>query len=204
VKRSLAAAAAIAALAASGCGADPADPVAFDVAEPGAFKGSRFADVGLAVSLPADGGVVKRDPPGVFRASFGTSYIAGFAYRRREPLPKTTRDLNTARRRLLRAIRERSSTWKTISSRITRVDGARAIEVVGDQTVSRGRLRGRSLHIFRGKGEYVIEMEAPRAEFRTADRTIFRPALRSLKVNGKIQPNRKRYRVGGRQRRQRR
>jgi hypothetical protein len=183
------------ALAAAGCGAERGESVAFEVTEPGSFKTNRFADVGLSVSLPADGGVTKRDPPGVFRSSLGSAYVAVFAYRRKEPIPKNDGELRQAQRRLLRAIGERSDTWKLIRARRTRVDGARAIELLGDQTVSRGRLRGRSLHVYRGTGEYVIELEAPVGDFRAADERIFRQVLRSLKLDGRIRPDKQRYRV---------
>ena len=38
------------------------------------------------------------------------------------------------------------------------MNGARAVELVGDQRLSKGRLRTRSLHVYKGKAEYVIEM----------------------------------------------
>ena len=122
----------------------------------------------------------------MFRAFVGDGFLAGFAYRRAEQLPRNRRELEAARRRLERAAKQRSPSYRLRSSRITRVAGARAIELVGDQKVSNGRLRTRSLHVYKGAAEYVFELGVPAEEFERLDSAIF-PVLRdTLKVSGKV------------------
>ena len=66
------------------------------------------------------------------------------------------------------------------------VDGSRAIELVGRQTISQSRLSTRSLHVFEGKGEYVIEMLAPVRQFDRLDKQLFDLIRDSLEVTGKV------------------
>ncbi len=60
------------------------------------------------------------------------------------------------------------------------------MEVVGTQSLSGGRLRTRSVHVFKGSAEYVIELIAPPQDF-TVDRTVFSPMLRTLELTGRVQ-----------------
>jgi hypothetical protein len=123
----------------------------------------------------------------VFRSSLGESFIAGFAYRRAEQLPRNGQELEAARRRLVQQIEKRDRHFRLVRSRPTRAAGARAVEVVGDQRIAHGRFRTRSLHVYKGRGEYVVDMLAPAAEFARVNRTFFEPALRSLRLTGQIE-----------------
>lgn len=49
-----------------------------------------------------------------------------------------------------------------------------------------GKLRLRSLHVYKGRAEYVIELGAPLAEFRRLDRSTFPVIRRSLRVTGQV------------------
>jgi hypothetical protein len=60
------------------------------------------------------------------------------------------------------------------------------VEVVGEQRIAGGTLRTRSLHVYRGQGEYVLDMLAPVHDFPRMDRSFFSPAVRSLEVSGKV------------------
>ena len=114
--------------------------------------------------------------------------MAGFAwFRRKEQLPRNARELQAARRRLVRQIRRRDRRFRVIRSRVTRAGGARGVEVVGDQRIARGTFRTRTLHLFKGNGEYVLDMLAPVGRFAGLNRTFFSPAVRSLKVTGKVE-----------------
>lgn len=125
-------------------------------------------------------------PPGVFRGEFGVALISGFAYRREERLPRDEGELRTAMRRLVRAAEDRDESFELRESTTTEVDGSRAIELVGDQTISSGRLRIRSLHVYEGTAEYVLELLAPREEFARLDRALFPRLKKGLTVTGDI------------------
>jgi hypothetical protein len=147
----------------------------------------RFPKSGVAMSLPANYSVARRERPGVFRATLGEAFVSVFAYRRREQLPRSRRELRVARRRLVQAAKKRSRTYELRSARVGRFAGLRAVDLVGDQTISAGRLRTRSLHLFKGTVEYVIELLCPQARFESVEKGTIPRIARSLKLTGKLQ-----------------
>lgn len=174
----------------AGCGNERTKRLSLAVAPSKAIVAHRYPAAGLSLELPRNIGVVPTSAPGVFRGNLGEAVVSAFAYRRREQLPRNQRELRTARRRLERAVAKRDPTFRLRDSRTTRVAGARAIELLGDQTISRRRLRTRSLHIFRGSAEYVIELAAPVRQFGRLDRSIFPVVRRTLEVTGTVRPGR--------------
>ena len=172
--------------AVAGCGTERADVPELRPREGEPTRRLTYPRVGMTLSMPRSVAVARRRPPGVFKATAARWLVSAFAYRRREQLPRNRRELEQARRRLVREVRRRDRRYRLIRSRTTRVAGARAVELLGDQTISGARMRFRSLHLFKGRGEYVIELAAPRPEFRAAQRRLFRPVIRSLRVTGRI------------------
>ena len=168
------------------CGAERQQPPSPEPRPNEPTRTAKYPRAGLELELPERAVVQDRRAPAVFRASLGQAFVAAFAYRRREQLPRGGSELQTAMRRLVREVRRRDPRFRLIRSRTTRVDGAPAIELVGDQTLSRTRLRTRSLHAFRGRGEYVVEMLAPPARFEGAEAGFFDPLVRSLQLSGRI------------------
>jgi hypothetical protein len=146
----------------------------------------RFPAAGMTVRVPRALAVRRRRAPALFSAVVADWFVSGFAYRRREQLPRDRRELAAARRRLVREIRRRDRSFRLMSARETRVARSPAVELVGDQVLSKRRLRTHSVHVYRGRGEYVLELAAPPHEFEPLDRAVFRRALRSLRVNGKV------------------
>ena len=171
----------------AGCGAERSEQGAPIVQRFEAAKRVRYPSAGLSLEVPMPAGHQRRRAPGVFRVVLGQPLVSGFAYRRKEPLPRRSAELRAARRRLVREVRRRGrGDFRLVSSRTLRVDGAPAIEIVGDQTLSRARLRTRSLHAFRGRAEYVIELLAPVRDYEQVNRLVFAPMVRSLELTGRI------------------
>jgi hypothetical protein len=169
------------------CGAERAALPATTVGKDTPSKRYRFPSAGIAITLPTTTVAKRRKAPSVFRAPLGQAYIAAFAYRRAEQLPRDGRELEAARRRLVREIQRRDRRFKLARSRATRVAGALAVEVVGDQRIAHGTYRTRSVHVYKGRGEYVIDMLAPAGDYARVNSTFFVPALRSLQLSGEIQ-----------------
>jgi hypothetical protein len=143
----------------------------------------------MSLALPRNLNVKDVARPGVFRAALGSqAVVSAFAYRRREQLPDTERELERALERLERAAKKRSPSFRLSRSRTTEVAGALAVELLGDQTLSQGRLRTRSLHVYKGKAEYVIELLAAPEDFERLDRSLFGLIRRSLAVTGEVEP----------------
>jgi hypothetical protein len=149
-----------------------------------------YPKAGMRFRVPGNVLFIATAPPGVFRGSAGDAVLAGFAYRRAEQLPRNKRELAAARRRLVAATRKRGQGYKLRSVRTLRVGGARAVELLGDQRISNARLRTRSLHAYKARAEYVIELSAVARDFPYIDRTVYRPLLRSLRLTGKVRKRR--------------
>jgi hypothetical protein len=132
-----------AALPAAGCGRERLDVP--DVSRPAPVAG--FTPVarpalGLSFALPTGWTLAEGRAPLVARAGSGTATIAVWRYPRTEPLPDDAEALREARSRLVDAARTRDASFDLVRARSTRVDGARAISVVGDETVAGQRRRG--------------------------------------------------------------
>ena len=175
----------VALLAACGEEQEP-PPRAFDVKAPKGAKPAEFPRAGMALERPRNWKLRRRDAPGVFELTSGQALIAGWAYPREEPLPETDAQLESAKDRLVEAIEARDPGYRLVSAETTEVADALAVDVRGEQTISRRRLRIRSLHVFEGEVEYVIEAIAPPRDYRLVDSRALEPLLRSLEVEGEV------------------
>lgn len=178
------------ALALAACGAEQArlpDPNS-RLGSPPPTRRAEFPRAGLTLRVPLRVEVMRRRLPGVFRFTLPSgAVVSALAYRRREPLPVDDAALRAARRRLVRAVRRRDPDFGLTRARAFSAGGARGIEIVGRQTLSGGRLDTRSVHLFKGNGEYVFELLAPGADFGPANALAFEPMVRSVKLDGSVQ-----------------
>jgi hypothetical protein len=146
-----------------------------------------FERAGMTLRLPANIEVTRqRRLPAVFRGYLQQPFVSGYAYRRAEQLPRNERELQDARRRLVSTTQGRDRTYELTRSRATEIGGNRAVELLGEQVLGRTRLRIRSMHVYRGSAEYVIEVGAPRRQFARFDRAVTPVVKRSLKVTGRV------------------
>jgi hypothetical protein len=178
------------ALALAACGYERAEAPEIRVASDAPLDRLEFPRYGVVVSVPRSLPLQRRPRPEVFRLYLGEPFASMFAYRRRERIPRRPAELAAARRRLIREVKERDPGFEVRTSRLTEVAGGKTVELIGDQTISRGRLRTRSVHVYKGNAEYVIELLAPVREFERSDREVFRPLLRSLRLSGEVKPPR--------------
>ena len=176
----------LAAAAATGCGAERTEAPNVGVRPGEPTKEVRYPGAGITAAVPARFRAVDRPRPGVFRVVIADAVIAAHAYRRKEQLPRSTAALGRARRGLVAEVRRRDGDFELESSRVTEVDGARAVELRGDQTLGQERVRTRSVHVYKGSAEYVLELIAPSARFAELDRNAFSPMLRSLELTGEV------------------
>ena len=169
------------------CGEEQSPPPAvFDVKPPRGEKRAEFRSAGMAFERPRNWKLRRRDPPGVFELLSGEAIVAGWAYEREEPLPETDDQLEAAKDRLLEAIEERDPAYRVLRAETTEIAGAPAVDVRGEQVLSKRRLRTRSVHVFEGDVEYVIEAIAPPRDHRLVDRRVLAPLLRSLELEGEV------------------
>jgi len=179
----------------AGCGNERFEPKSLEVGPSPESRTARYPAAGLTIDLPRDFAERRSPRPGVFRATLGETFVSAFAYRRAEQLPRNDAELKTAQGRLERTIKGRAKGYRPRSAHTTRIAGAPAVELIGDQTLSQRRLRTRSMHIFKGSAEYVIELSAPVEAFPRVDRVVTPIIKRKLMLTGRIRqpaPRRKR------------
>jgi hypothetical protein len=168
------------------CGNDRAEAPATHVTGEDAVERVEFPRYGAELEVPRSAELQRTPRPGVFRLFLGQPLVSMFAYPRKEQIPRKPGELRTARRRLVKEVRKRDPDYRLRRARVTEVAGANAIELLGDQTISRGELRTRSVHVYKRKAEYVVELLAPVEEFERTNSEVFEPLLRSLELSGMI------------------
>ncbi len=179
--------AAAAAVLVGGCGTDRQKVVTTTPRLSHATRAFDVPRVGLKVTLPRQLAVsLDVRAPGAFKATFGEPFVSAFAYQRSEQLPRTTAELADAGRRLSRAVQARRSGYRLLHADATEVDGAPTVELLGRQTISRRSLQIRSLHVFKGRAEYVIEVVAPDGQFKRFDSDVTPLIRRTLDVSGAV------------------
>jgi hypothetical protein len=173
--RRIVAACLLAAAALAGCGNERPE-VSLRPMLSGETREADFPEAGLTIDLPREVQTVPAEPPQVFRGTLGSSVVAAYVYERAEQLPRDQAELNAARERLEDAAAERAPSWELRRSRTLEVEGARAVELIGEQTISGGRLRTQSLHVYDEGAEYVFELLAPPRQFEPIANVLF-PAI---------------------------
>ena len=169
------------------CGEEPDNPPRiFEVRTPHGSRPGEFPEAGMTFTRPRNWTISRRELPGVFELVSGEAVVAGWAYTRAEPLPETAAELEGAKNRLIGAIEERDPEYRLESAVVSEVAGAPAIDVRGEQVVSRRTLRTRSVHVFDGDVEYVIEAISPPADYDVVERGVLTPLLGSLELTGEV------------------
>ena len=169
------------------CGEEPDDPPAvFKVKPPRGSVAAEFPQAGMSFEHPRNWRLRRGEAPAVFELVSGEAIVAGWAYPREESLPETDAQLEGAKDRLREAIEERDPDYRFRRVLIDEVAGAPAIVISGAQVVSRRALRTRSVHVFEGEVEYVIESIAPSPDHALVERGVMEPLLDSLELTGEV------------------
>jgi hypothetical protein len=166
----------------AGCG-NARTPVP-DVTTPDPPAGTRVVEIpeaGLRFTAPANW----RDVSPLGRSAAGgvqskTATIAVWVYPRTEPLPATRRELQEVQGLLLDRVKQRDPGFVPRSSAIERRGGARAIELVGRESIGGRPFGVRSAHVFAHGRELVVDAYARPEHFDGLDASVFGPLLRSL------------------------
>lgn len=141
---------------------------------------------GMTFSHPQNWLLGRRKLPAAFELTSGVATIAGWAYAREEELPDSAAELETAKDRLVEAIEERDPEFEVRSAETTEVAGAPAVDIEGEQVIAERRLRTRSVHVYEGTVEYVIEALSPPEDYPLVNGRVLEPLVRSLELEGEI------------------
>ena len=137
---------------------------------------------GVIFQAPANWYVTEPRGPLAGGVESGPAFVAVWRYPRAEPLPRTRAQLARVRDLLVERVRARDPSFALAGSELTRRGGAPAIELTGTQAIEGRRVRIRSAHVFSGATEIVVDAYAPLADFDRLDKTVFRPALATLRL----------------------
>lgn len=171
-------------LTTAGCGADRV--TAPDASRPFSTGGTApraFPAAGVKFTAPADWQFDPGQAPLVASATSGSATIAIWRYERAEPLPRSDGALDDAGRALQGAAKTRDNTFSKQIARRVKVDGARAVELVGTEKVNGQVRRVRSTHVYAKGAEFVIDAYAAPRDFDVVDQSIFQPLIRSTKID---------------------
>jgi hypothetical protein len=121
--------------------------------------------------------------PEVAQISSGGAVATVWAYPRTD-LAQSLAGAVAARQRLVASLHRRSPGFVVESSRVRKVDGAYAVEIVGHGRIAGHPVKTQSVHVYKGAAEYVIDAYARPKLFRQAKVEAFDPMLATLRVGG--------------------
>lgn len=168
----------------AGCGRDRLDPP--DPTRPASALRENvrtYPAAGLRFEAPDDWTFEPGQAPLVTSTADGTVTIAVWRYPRTEPLPREDAALDEAQEALVAAARTRDPSFELDDARRLRVDGAPAIQLVGTERVAGRERRVRSTHVYAKAAEVVVDAYVAPRDFANVDREVFRPLVRSLKID---------------------
>ena len=135
---------------------------------------------------PSTWTVVEGRLPEVARLASGSAVATIYAYPRTD-LPEGPVGAENSRRRLLESLHRRAPSFQVESSRTTEIDDAPAVEILGRGRIAGEAVKTRSVHVYKGAAEYVIDAYARPAAFGRADRNAFRPLLATVRLGGRAE-----------------
>lgn len=141
-----------------------------------------YPKAGITFEAPTGWNLGAGTDPLVATVQTGRATVGIWRYPRTEPLPKTDAELQAARDALLAAAKARDATFTALKSTVLRLDGKRAVQIRGNETIEGQRRMVRSTHVYAGGAEIVVDAIAPGPDFRRVDAQVFRPLLQSLRI----------------------
>ena len=174
----------LAAVPAAGCGRDRLQTP--DPSRPAEVVGQAertYPKAGVRFEGPDDWTWETSKDPLVTSTANGSATVAVWRYVRTEPLPREDADLDEAERRLVEAAKLRDPRFRLDRASRLKVDGAPAIQVLGTELVDGRERRVRSTHVYAKGAEFVVDAYAAPRDFASVDRSVFRPLVRSFKID---------------------
>jgi hypothetical protein len=167
------------------CGNHPVKvPDLSQTASPVGVRGFVSPGGDVAFSYPANWALVPRDPPGVATVASGGASATVWGYRT-VSIVSTPQAAGLARDRFVASLKSRDPGFVITKTGLIQVFQAPAFEIEGQTRIGGQLLHIRSVHIFRGVGEYVVDMLADGPVFNRVNVQVFQPLLVSLRFYGR-------------------
>ena len=173
------------ALAAAGCGNERAEFALTDrAAPPAGFERWKSPDRDLSFARPKRWLMIEGTPPAVAHVVSGRVVITVWAFRRDGGAPAPGAELEAAEIELIEAAQRAESSFRLASSARLEVQAAQAVELRGSFKLRGVPLAVRSVHAYRGSGEYVVDALGPPEELERIDGSVIEPLIHSLLTEG--------------------
>lgn len=169
-------------LAAAGCGNSRTPVLDTTVpAAPHAFHTLSYGgSAAVTVAVPKNWISTRSKAPLIGTIRSGPATIALWRYQRAQPVAMDPASLAHALKALEDAARTRDPELHVIRAAVTKADGRPAVEFDVIERIGAEVRRVRSVHVYNGATEVVLEEMAPPSLFHAVDHTVFSPVRRSL------------------------
>ncbi|MFN2612560.1 MAG: hypothetical protein ABR536_04220 [Solirubrobacterales bacterium] len=168
-----------------GCGSTRAkEPeISSTPAAPTSFETFTLTGGDVSFPYPADWHLERRQPPGVATAATGGASFTVWAYRS-QVLVADPASQARALKDLITSLKGRDPGFQLQSVTQQQRFGTPAFEIIGMTTINGHRVKVRSDHIYRGRGEYVVDQIADPAQFSRVNTEVFEPLLAGIRLLG--------------------
>ncbi|MGH2981830.1 MAG: hypothetical protein ACRDKV_07305 [Solirubrobacterales bacterium] len=172
------------AVAGAGCGNDRVAPTGLrELGQPVSLVNFTAPGGDVSFGRPSTWSVTAGSLPKVAQISSGSAVATVFAYPRTD-LPLDLVAAEASRERLLASLGRRAPGFEVESSRVRELSGSPAVEIVGSGRIAGHRVRTKSVHVYKGAAEYVIDAYARPKFFRRAETQAFDPLLATIRLGG--------------------
>lgn len=172
------------AVASGGCGNERAQPTGLkQLGQPVSLVNFTAPGGDVSFGRPSTWSVTTGALPKVAQISSGSAVATVYAYPRTD-LPQDSAAAEASREHLLESLRERAPSFEVQSSRVREVGGSVAVEIVGRGKITGHPVQTKSVHVYKGTAEYVIDAYARTKFFRRAETEAFNPLLATIRLGG--------------------
>ena len=137
----------------------------------------------VSFGRPSTWSVTTGTLPKVAQISSGSAVATVYAYPRTD-LPQDSAGAQASRERLIASLRDREPSFEVDSSRVRKVGDSVAVEIVGRGRIAGHPVQTKSVHVYKGTAEYVIDAYARPKFFRQAETEAFNPLLATIRLGG--------------------
>jgi hypothetical protein len=172
------------AVAGAGCGNERSQPIGLaQLGPPVSLVNFTAPSADVSFGRPSSWTVSTGNLPEVAQISSGSAVATVYAYPRTD-LSQSGAGVEASRQRLLHSLRERAPSFEVQASRVLEVDGAAAVAIIGRGRIAGHRVKTKSVHVYKGAAEYVIDAYARPRFFHQAETEAFNPLIATIRLGG--------------------